>query len=70
MTDRCEILNLQNNARKSGRICNLIFDKEGRIESVFDNGLITSPLAFAELERARPKWYETLQERWEKRNRN
>lgn len=51
MTDKEELLRLQNKARTAGRICNFYFNTEGHIDGVFYKDRIYDPLTFAEKER-------------------
>jgi hypothetical protein len=63
MTHRRELEDLQRKARKAGRVCNF-FIEAGSITGVFyqsrpnTNGRVMDLLSFAEIERAKPHWYE------------
>ncbi len=66
-THRQELLDLQAKARHSGRTCDFTLDNEGRIDGVFyrdpeagagnltRQGMTLGPIAFAEIERAKPE---------------
>lgn len=63
MTYKAELIQLQRKARRCGRVADFIYDKDGFIDSVFymdqngpglqKTGLMLSPIAFAEFERAK-----------------
>ena len=70
MTHKQELEDLQNNARKSGKTCTFFFNSEGRVDSVFYENKIRSPLEFAEIERRQPHWSATLQKRFEQKKKS
>lgn len=59
MTHLSELKLLQSKARKAGRVCTFFWKEDGTLDSVvFYNGKLTTPLAFAEMERAKKHWHE------------
>lgn len=68
MTDRRELIDLQDKARRAGRVCNFFFNEQGQLDSAFyldpeskgrfRAGAILSLLSFAEIERKKLYWHE------------
>ena len=51
MVDKKQLLQLQQQARDGGRVCNFFYSEEGYIDSVFYRDMVYDPLSFAERER-------------------
>ncbi len=70
MTHTRELLDLQDKARRAGRVANFFRDEAGHVDGVFyldphgpgkqRAGMILDPLGFAERERVKPFWYDML----------
>jgi hypothetical protein len=68
MTDARELRDLQDKARRAGRVCNFFINEQGHMDSAFyldpeskgrfKAGMIISLLSFAEIERKKLYWHE------------